>query len=94
MAETAVKERKRVTFQVRTEPGSEVYVAGTFNNWDPQHKKLSDKQNNGLYRGTMVLPKGTHQYKFVINDTWCADPDCQDWTPNEAGTINSVITVG
>jgi hypothetical protein len=39
------------------------------------------------------LAPGTYQYKFVIDGTWCADPECADFVQNEHGTLNSVITV-
>ena len=35
---------KSVTFTVRAEPGKAVYLAGTFNNWDPTGKKMLEKK--------------------------------------------------
>ena len=60
---------KSVTFTVRAESGKAVYLAGTFNNWDPAGKM------------------------FVIDGTWCADPENRDFVQNDHGTLNSVITV-
>ena len=39
---------KSVTFTVRAEPGKAVYLAGTFNNWDPTGKKMQEKKD-GVY---------------------------------------------
>lgn len=80
----------RVSFSVRAEPGSKVFIAGSFNDWNPQVKELLDKKGNGLYACVMCLKNGSHQYKFVINGTWCADPECTDWMQNSMGTLNSV----
>ena len=80
----------RVTFSVRAETGSEVWLAGSFNNWDPTDKKMADKAGDGFYTATLTLPKGTYEYKFVINGTWCADPECAEWVQNDMGTLNSV----
>ncbi|MGN1359945.1 MAG: glycogen-binding domain-containing protein [Kiritimatiellia bacterium] len=80
----------RVTFSVRAETGSEVWLAGSFNNWDPTAKKMADKAGDGFYTATLTLPKGTYEYKFVINGTWCADPECAEWVQNDMGTLNSV----
>ncbi|MDO5463121.1 MAG: glycogen-binding domain-containing protein, partial [bacterium] len=75
------------------EIGSKVFVAGSFNNWDATAKQLEDKKGTGLYTAIVVLPKGTHEYKFVINGAWCADPECKDWVQNDVGSYNSVKIV-
>lgn len=82
---------KRVKFEIQAETGSEVYVAGTFNSWNGKQNRLKEK--NGAYSATLLLPKGKHEYKFVINGVWCVDPKCQEWVPNDQGSLNSVITV-
>ncbi len=82
---------RKVTFQIRAEEGSEVYVAGTFNEWNATSDKLAEK--NGLYSTTLLIPRGRHEYKFIVNGVWCVDPGCPVWVPNEVGSLNSVITV-
>ncbi|MBP5319683.1 MAG: isoamylase early set domain-containing protein [Kiritimatiellae bacterium] len=89
----AAPKTQRVTFSVRADVGSTVYLAGDFNDWDPTVKPMTDKKGDGLFTTTVSLPPGDHQYKFVINGTWCADPDCPDWVQNELGTLNSVKRV-
>lgn len=83
----------RVTFRVRAEVGSKVYLAGCFNDWDPTAKPMADKNGDGEFTCTLTLPKGRYEYKFVINGTWCADPECTDWVQNDMGTLNSVKVV-
>ena len=87
------KSRRRVRFEVDAEPGCSVYVAGTFNAWNPRRKKLAESDRPGNYAATMLLPRGRHEYKFVINGTWCVDPQCREWTPNDQGSLNSVLVV-
>ncbi|MFO7937254.1 MAG: glycogen-binding domain-containing protein [Kiritimatiellia bacterium] len=82
--------KSRVTFTYRAEAGSKVYLAGSFNDWNPSAKKMTDKKKNGIYTATVVLPPGSYEYKFIINGTWCADPECADWVQNDHGTLNSV----
>lgn len=84
---------RRVVFSVNAEPGSEVAVAGDFNNWNPDGKKLTDKKGDGHFAVTMNLAPGIYEYKFIINKTWCVDPACKDWVPNSLGTLNSVLHV-
>ena len=70
-----------------------VYLAGSFNNWDPAGKKMLEKKGDGVYTVAVKLVPGTYQYKFVIDGTWCADPENRDFVQNDHGTLNSVITV-
>lgn len=84
---------KRVTFQVHADPGSQVSIAGDFNAWDPKANPLSDPGNTGIFSVILSLPPGSHEYKFVIDGTWCVDPNCTDWVQNSLGTLNSVRKV-
>ena len=85
---------RRVTFRVRAEPGSVVFLAADFNQWNPASKPMTDPKGTGEFAVTVSLPPGTYEYKFVINGTWCVDPECADWAPNNMGTLNSVRKVG
>ncbi|MEI6969931.1 MAG: glycogen-binding domain-containing protein [bacterium] len=87
----ATKGRKRVSFSIKADPNSEVYVAGSFNDWDARKNKLNNE--DGTYKGVILLPPGRHEYKFIINDVWCIDPDCVEWAPNGFGSLNSVVEV-
>ena len=84
---------KAVTFTVHAEKGKAVYVAGEFNQWNPTAKKMAYKAKDGLYAATVKLAAGTYQYKFIIDGTWCADPENVNSVPNDQGTFNSVIEV-
>ena len=85
--------KKKVRFEVSAEPGSQVYVAGTFNNWDPAKNPLKDNPDSGHYKAIISLPAGTHEYKFIVNGTWFSDPKCPDWIPDGCGSLNSVLHV-
>lgn len=82
-----------VTFTVHADKGKSVYLAGEFNDWDPAAKKMAYKARSGIYAATIKLAPGSYQYKFVIDGTWCADPENADAVANDQGTFNSVITV-
>ena len=84
---------KSVTFTVHADKGKAVYVAGEFNKWNPTAKKMAYKAKSGLYSTTIKLAAGTYQYKFVIDGTWCADPENANAVANDQGTFNSVIEV-
>ena len=84
---------KSVTFTVHADKGKAVYVAGEFNKWNPTAKKMAYKARAGIYTATMKLAAGSYQYKFVIDGTWCADPENANSVANDQGTFNSVIEV-
>ena len=91
MAHPSLAGKKRVKFAIKAEPCGEVFVAGTFNGWAPKKHKLVEK--NGAYATSILVSKGRHEYKFIVNGVWCIDPECSEWVPNEHGSLNSVMTV-
>ena len=91
----AAPKAERVVLTVQADPGSTVYLAGSFNKWDPKGLRMVDKDGNGLYSVSVTLAPGIYEYKFVINGVWTLDPDPdRDWTQNGLGTLNSVLRVG
>ena len=85
--------RKQVTFTLKHDPGKEVFIAGSFNNWDPKRTKLREKDQAGIYSISLMIAKGRHEYKFVVDDVWHADPANQEFVANEFGSLNSVVVV-
>lgn len=84
---------KAIPFEFVAKPGSWVSVAGTFNNWDPSTHPLTYHPADDVFRATLLLPKGAHEYKYVVNGAWHMDAKCPHWKPNGHGTLNSVIQV-
>jgi 1,4-alpha-glucan branching enzyme len=78
---------------VQAEGAGEVYLAGSFNNWHPKRKRLRRESDDGVHAALALLPPGRHEYKFIVDDVWMADPGCPDWVVNEYGTLNSVVSV-
>ncbi|MBN1669666.1 MAG: glycogen-binding domain-containing protein [Kiritimatiellae bacterium] len=83
---------RKCKFEIKAPDGSKVFIAGTFNNWDPTAHKMR-KGAKGVYSTTLELSPGRHEYKFLVNDEWQADANCPDWAPNGLGSLNSVIEV-
>jgi len=89
----AKKTAKKIGFQFKANPGSDVFLAGSFNQWNPQEHQLRAKPDSGHYKTQIVLPPGKHEYKFVVNGEWHVDPNCTECVANDLGTPNSVICV-
>ena len=92
-AKPAKPAAKAVTFTVHADKGKSVYLAGEFNDWNPSAKKMAYKARTGVYTATVKLAPGEYQYKFVVDGTWCADPENVNSVPNDQGTFNSLVVV-
>ncbi|MFC1585299.1 glycogen-binding domain-containing protein [Fibrobacterota bacterium] len=83
--------KKKVTFKIKAEKGAKIFVAGSFNGWSMNQHRLNSR--NGAFSTSIMLSRGRHEYKFVVNGEWQPDTECSDWIQNEHGTINSVIRI-
>jgi len=87
--------RHEVTFRYHPPDGTKaVYLAGAFNDWKPTALKMDGPDASGFYQTKVILPPGTHEYKYVLDGTrWRQDPG----NPNNQGGgyyRNSVLEVG
>lgn len=85
--------RRRIKFEVMTEPNSKVFVAGSFNNWDDTAKQLKEQDEKGYFSGSILLLPGEYEYKLVIDGKWQIDSENPNFTQNKLGTLNSVLKV-
>ena len=84
---------RHIRFDLSVNPGSRVFVAGTFNNWNPNANPLKDNPGSGHCKATLLIPTGVHEYKFVVNGEWRTDPNCAETVTNNCGSLNSVLRV-
>jgi 1,4-alpha-glucan branching enzyme len=85
--------RYEVTFRYRPPAGTKaVYLAGTFSDWNQTALKMDGPDPSGACQTKLVLEKGTHEYKFVLDGTgWRHDPGNR----RQVGIYNnSAIDVG
>src|SRR5438067_2461120 len=51
-----------------------VHVSGSFNGWSKAANPMT-QDASGVWRISIDLPQGTHQYKFVVDgEKWITDP--------------------
>lgn len=76
--------------------GHTVYVAGSFNNWDPfMHRLRQDPRNPRRFVGSVRVPPGRHFYYFVIDGVRVLDPNNTDYGfDSQTETRASRILVG
>jgi hypothetical protein len=82
----------RVQFYLDTSPGQIVYVAGTFNNWDPYMHRM-EETSPGHYTLTIRVMPGTYYYDFVADGRRIPDPENSNNAFNRDGSAVSVFRV-
>jgi len=83
----------RVVFRFKAPADARtVHLAGTFNGWNPQGQPMTRPEEQGPFRTAVVLPKGRHEYKFVVNGSnWQGDPENPHKTQ---GYSNAILYLG
>lgn len=76
-------------------PGARtVEVAGSFNDWRPGSLALRDEDHDGVWRGSLVLPTGQHQYMFLVDgERWVTDPLAGRYVDDGYGRQNALLIV-
>jgi len=81
-----------IAFTYQSDDAGRVSLAGTFNSWNADEIPLStDGQGNWIV--VKKMDAGQHEYKFVVDGNWLADPENPDTQSDPYGGVNSVITV-
>ena len=76
-------------------PGARtVEVVGSFTDWRPGAVVLRDDDHDGIWRGSVVLPVGEHEYMFVVDgERWVADPLAGRYVDDGFGRQNALLFV-
>jgi RNA polymerase-binding transcription factor DksA len=83
---------QNVRFVLINPEAHEVFLAGSFNNWNPVATPLIDLRH-GRWVKEMWLPPGRHEYQFVVDGRWMHDRTAKEIVENPLGGLNSVIEV-
>lgn len=89
---TKVLENGTVQFYYLGEPDQTVYVAGTFNNWDPFMYEMNEFRS-GEYFLNLALPRGTWLYAFFVASEQVPDSRNHAVVFSKDGKRASVIEV-
>lgn len=69
-----------------------VALAGSFNDWNTDAAPLA-RAAAGVWTITLQVPPGQHQYAFVVDGRWVADPSAPA-VDDGLGRRNSILAVG
>lgn len=83
---------KSITIEFSHLTAEKVNIAGSFNDWRPEATQMIPL-GDGRWRKKLVLPPGAHEYLFVADGEWIADPSAGESVRNQFGSMNSVLRV-
>ena len=83
---------KKEMFQVIDPNAEEVLLLGDFTNWE-ENPILLKRENDGIWKATVPLGPGTHEYRFIVDGQWRDDTKCSARKANPFGGENCVRTV-
>ena len=84
-----------VRFVLLAPSASSVSLVGDFNNWQRGATPLRSAGAAGMWAVSLPLPRGLHQYAFIVDGTrWTPDPATSTTVTDDFGTTTSVIAVG
>jgi 1,4-alpha-glucan branching enzyme len=96
--ETDESSEKTVQFQCVAPSAKSVFIAGTFNAWDPGATPM--QPDGAEWCVALKLAPGKYEYKYVVDGVWCcgpggADEDYvgEDAVVNVFGTKNRIVEV-
>ena len=81
-----------VHLRVNHDTARHVFVAGTFNEWNPARAPLQRKAD-GAWEIALSLAPGEYEYRFVADDQWVDDPLAHRHVQNSFGGVNAVLQV-
>ena len=91
--DTSKRGKRKVVFTCRADAESAVFVAGSFNDWDPNFTRMEYDKSTKSFSCEVKLAPGSYEYKFVVNGVWGMDYENDNVSANDFGTLNSVVEV-
>ncbi|NJK97597.1 MAG: hypothetical protein HC905_24230 [Bacteroidales bacterium] len=71
------------------EKAKKVFIAGSFNSWDPKLTAMQFVDSGWMIR--LPLEPGKYFYKYIVDGRWMADPNNRFSENDGQGNLNSVL---
>jgi 1,4-alpha-glucan branching enzyme len=85
--------KQKVVFSYIAPDAKSVAVVGDFTGWQQAPVALK-KDKDGVWKKTVSLTPGRHEYRLLVDGQWRDDPKCSERIPNQFGGENCVCVVG
>lgn len=84
--------RRRARFGYFNPDAREVFLVGTFNNWNLRETPLR-RESLGDWSVELELSPGEYRYRFHVDGEWKDDPTVSTKAPNPYGGYDMVIDI-
>ena len=81
-----------VRIEFHHEQAQAVFIAGTFNDWNPNTTPMI-AMGEGRWVKELALPPGRYEYRIIVDGQWTSDPAAAEQASNSYGEFNSVLNV-
>jgi 1,4-alpha-glucan branching enzyme len=94
----SMKGRRITSFAYRAAGAKAVFLAGSFNEWDPRATPMTH-ESSGEWRAALELTPGAYEYRLVVDGQWGNEPECANHegcphcVPNAFGSRNQKLQV-
>lgn len=83
-----------IRFGIEAPDAREVYLTGSFNNWNPGGIPLAPVPDRpGRWEVVLALPPGSYEYRYILDGRWVTDPEQHDSVVTDMGLENSLLVV-
>lgn len=94
LAAAPIEQSVAVRFMLPAVGAKSVTLVGDFNAWQTDVTPLDDSDGDGIFAATLMLPRGSYGYMFVIDgENWTTDPHATNYRDDGFGQRNAVIRV-
>jgi len=84
---------QRVHFEFSYLAAESVFIAGTFNDWQPSTIPMIT-MGQGRWAEDPVLPPGNYECRLVVDGRWRPASPAPETVPNPFGGLNSIRRAG
>jgi hypothetical protein len=92
LAAAPTADQVRYVFTVKAEHAEQVCLAGDFNYWKVCDARMA-RVGEDLWSIAVELPRGRHEYMFVIDGRWVTDPNAMGYSQDGFGNKNAVLVI-
>ena len=87
-----ISDAAKVRLELYAPQAREVFVAGSFNDWQPATTALQLCEA-GRWARELSLAPGKYEYLFLVDGQWLTDPKSKDYIQNPFGGLNSLLHI-
>ncbi|MBU0581205.1 MAG: glycogen-binding domain-containing protein, partial [Candidatus Margulisbacteria bacterium] len=84
---------EEVVFQLKNPYAQDIKITGSFNNWVQNECPLKKVNEDGTWEAKLILPKGRHAYKYIVDGQWQEDYTNPLKEEVHYGVYNSIIEI-